>query len=56
MNVFNVCHLSFQRGWKRGNDNFFHFVHEEKKTDETVPATELALQAIEYAKELEMIV
>lgn len=50
-----MCRI-FQRGWRLSKDNFYHFVHEEKKTDDVVPATELALQAIEYARELEMIV
>ncbi|CAH1159339.1 unnamed protein product [Phaedon cochleariae] len=42
--------------WKLGKDNFFHFTPEEKKTHEPIPSRELAQQAIEYAKELEMIV
>ncbi|KAJ3658650.1 hypothetical protein Zmor_010377 [Zophobas morio] len=42
--------------WKLGRDNFFHFAPEVKKTDEPIPSSELAEQAIEYAKELEMIV
>jgi 26S proteasome regulatory subunit N12 len=42
--------------WKVGPDNFFHFVREEKTTDDSIPATELAKQTIDYAKELEMIV
>ncbi len=46
----------FQRKWKRESDDFFHFKHEEKKSDDVIPAQDLALQAIEYARELEMIV
>lgn len=42
--------------WKVGPDNFYHFVREEKTTDDSIPAQELAKQTIEYAKELEMIV
>ncbi|KAJ8949660.1 hypothetical protein NQ314_008121 [Rhamnusium bicolor] len=42
--------------WKLGKDNFFHFTPEVKKTHEPIPSKELAQQAIEYAKELEMIV
>lgn len=42
--------------WKLGKDNFFRFAPEEKKSDEPIPSKELAMQAIEYAKELEMIV
>ena len=48
--------LCLQRGWNLKTDNFFHFVHEEKTEDETIPSTSLAQQAIEYARELEMIV
>ncbi|KAJ8936947.1 hypothetical protein NQ318_015565 [Aromia moschata] len=42
--------------WKLGKDNFFHFTPEVKKTHEPIPSFELAQQAVEYAKELEMIV
>ncbi|XP_074656852.1 26S proteasome non-ATPase regulatory subunit 8-like [Tubulanus polymorphus] len=44
------------RGWKLGSNKYFKFHHEEKKTEEIVPACDLAKQAIEYARELEMIV
>ncbi|XP_783742.2 26S proteasome non-ATPase regulatory subunit 8 [Strongylocentrotus purpuratus] len=44
-----------ERGWELGSDNCFQF-QEEKKTDDAIPSYELALQAIDYAKELEMIV
>ena len=37
-------------------DNYFYFVHEERKLEEVIPATGLAQKAIEYARELEMIV
>lgn len=46
----------FQRKWKLGKDNFFHFTPEVKKSHEPIPSAEFAEQAIEYAKELEMIV
>lgn len=42
--------------WQLGKDNFFYFTQDEKKTDEKIPAIELAEQTIEYARELEMIV
>ncbi|XP_002731397.2 26S proteasome non-ATPase regulatory subunit 8-like [Saccoglossus kowalevskii] len=45
-----------KRGWSLGSDNYFHFLNEEKETEETIPSTELAQQAIVYARELEMIV
>ncbi|XP_044752548.1 26S proteasome non-ATPase regulatory subunit 8 [Coccinella septempunctata] len=45
-----------KKGWKLGKDNFFYFVPEIEKTTEPIPSIELAEQAIEYAKELEMIV
>lgn len=43
------------RNWVVAADNFFHFKQEEK-ADEFIPATVLAQQAIEYARQLEMIV
>lgn len=45
-----------KRKWKLGKDNLYHFAPEIKKTHEPIPSTELAEQAIDYAKELEMIV
>ena len=45
-----------QKKWILGADKFYHFSSEEKKMDEPLPALELASQAIEYARELEMIV
>lgn len=42
--------------WKLGKDNIFHFAPEIKKNDEPIPSREFAEQAIEYARELEMIV
>ncbi|KAL3285311.1 hypothetical protein HHI36_019420 [Cryptolaemus montrouzieri] len=44
-----------KKGWKLVGD-FFHFTPEMEKTTEPIPSVELAEQAIEYAKELEMIV
>ncbi|ELU07645.1 hypothetical protein CAPTEDRAFT_162401 [Capitella teleta] len=44
------------RNWTKAADGYFHFVHEEKKTDDDVPAMFLATQTIGYAKELDMIV
>jgi len=41
--------------WKVAG-NFFQFTAEEEKNDEPIPSRELAEQAIEYARELEMIV
>ena len=43
-------------GWTLNNSNFFYFQQEENKQDEVIPATSLAQQTIEYARELEMIV
>jgi len=42
--------------WKLSSDNFFHFTPETPKNDEPIPSVELAEQAIDYARELEMIV
>ena len=46
----------FQKNWTLGRDNYYYFGTEEKKHDDTLPSSELAEQAIEYARELEMIV
>lgn len=46
---------AFQNKTWKLNNNFFQFIPEEK-THEPIPSQELAKQAIEYAKELEMIV
>jgi 26S proteasome regulatory subunit N12 len=46
----------FQKNWSLGRDNYYYFATEEKKRDDTLPSSELAEQAIEYARELEMIV
>ncbi|KAI0220201.1 26S proteasome non-ATPase regulatory subunit 8 [Lamellibrachia satsuma] len=45
-----------EHGWKLNSENFFYFVHEESKTEEHVPASDLVEKAISYAHELEMIV
>jgi len=42
--------------WTLGNDKMFHFTTEVQKNDETIPSREFAEQAIDYARELEMIV
>ena len=54
--TFVTSLFSKVKKWKLGNDNFFHFVPEVKKSTEPIPSIELAEQAIEYARELEMIV
>lgn len=45
-----------QKKWVLGKDKYYQFRTDEKKCDEGLPALELATQAIEYARELEMIV
>jgi len=46
-----------KRGWKLGSDNYYHFeVENGDKNDGPIPSLELALQTIDYAKDLEMIV
>jgi len=45
-----------KRQWKRSDDDFYYFTIEVKRVDEAIPSFELASQAIEYARELEMIV
>lgn len=42
--------------WKLGANNFFYFTPDTPKNDEPIPSVELAEQAIDYARELEMIV
>ncbi|CAH0393049.1 unnamed protein product [Bemisia tabaci] len=42
--------------WKLGQDSFYSFGSDEKGTEETLPSCMLAEKAIEYARELEMIV
>lgn len=54
---FIIFHFQLQNmKWKIGSDNFFHFTPEVPKNDEPIPSKELAEQAIDYARELEMIV
>ncbi|XP_060532598.1 26S proteasome non-ATPase regulatory subunit 8 [Cylas formicarius] len=47
--------IAAKKNWKLGKDNFFHFTP-EMRCHEPIPSVELAQQAVEYAKELEMIV
>jgi 26S proteasome regulatory subunit N12 len=44
------------RGWKLNTTDKFFYFHQEEKKDDYIPALDLAGQAIEYARELEMIV
>jgi len=44
-----------KKEWLLKPDNYYHFTVEEK-ADDNIPSFELTAQAIEYAKELEMIV
>jgi len=44
-----------ERKWKLGQDEVFYFSC-EKKADDVIPSLTLAQQAIDYARELEMIV
>lgn len=43
------------KSWRLGNDKIFYFSC-EKKADDVIPSLQLAQQAIDYARELEMIV
>ncbi|XP_023244119.1 26S proteasome non-ATPase regulatory subunit 8-like [Centruroides sculpturatus] len=45
-----------ERGWKMDRDNRFVFIMEVKQSDTNIPASELASQTIQYARELEKIV
>ncbi|XP_078591863.1 26S proteasome non-ATPase regulatory subunit 8-like isoform X2 [Branchiostoma floridae x Branchiostoma japonicum] len=55
-NKKDVKEYAAKRGWTLRPDHFFEFNKEPEKKEETIPANELASQAIEYARELEMIV
>jgi 26S proteasome regulatory subunit N12 len=46
-----------KKKWTVAKDGYFHFgVPNEKKVEEPIPSTELVTLAIDYARELEMIV
>jgi 26S proteasome regulatory subunit N12 len=51
----NLMTYAKKRGWTHSHDGYFYF-NTEKKNDDNIPSLELARDAIEYAKELEMIV
>jgi len=51
----NLQTYAVKRGWTISKDGYFCF-NTEKKQDDRIPSFELAKDAIEYAKELEMIV
>jgi len=56
INMYYYYYYYLQRKWTLNKqDNSFHF-HREKKADDVIPTMDLAAQAIEYARELEMIV
>ncbi|NWJ04483.1 PSMD8 ATPase, partial [Crypturellus undulatus] len=46
-----------KRGWVLGPSSYYSFGRQQHKAEDgTIPATELATQVIEYARQLEMIV
>ncbi|XP_012254437.1 26S proteasome non-ATPase regulatory subunit 8 [Athalia rosae] len=46
-----------KKNWNLGKDGYFHFgLPNEKKSEEPIPSSDLATLAIDYARELEMIV
>ncbi|XP_046749591.1 26S proteasome non-ATPase regulatory subunit 8 [Diprion similis] len=46
-----------KKNWNLGNDSYFYFgIPNEKKSEEPIPSADLATLAIDYARELEMIV
>lgn len=53
-----IREYSKQRTWTLSNDNYFYFnvKDQQKETEDVIPAKKLAEQAIDYARELEMIV
>ncbi|CAL8147544.1 unnamed protein product [Orchesella dallaii] len=55
MNGAQLNTYAAKRGWTLGKDKLYYFSTEQKQ-DDRIPSYELAKDAIEYAKELEMIV
>lgn len=51
-----LCCLVSQREWTLNSGDYYVFQIDVKKSDDSLTALELAKQAIEYARELEMIV
>jgi len=45
-----------ERSWTFNARENMYLFHREKKADDVIPATDLTQQAIDYARELEMIV
>jgi hypothetical protein len=47
-----------KRKWNLAKDNFFYFQRKTtiEQENQTIPANDLVMQMIEYAKELEIIV
>uniref|UniRef100_R4FNT0 Putative 26s proteasome regulatory complex n=1 Tax=Rhodnius prolixus TaxID=13249 RepID=R4FNT0_RHOPR len=60
LNLANLSALkeyAAKKHWVVGKDNYYYFAPEDKKkSDEALPSKELVTQAMEYARELEMIV
>lgn len=49
--------IANKKGWNLSNDGYFNFnTPNERKTEEPIPSADLATLAIDYARELEMIV
>ena len=58
LHICVVVVLRVQRKWNlvpESPDGMFYF-HREQKADESIPSLDLATRAIEYARELEMII
>lgn len=53
---FILIKLPLQREWSLNSGDYYLFQIDVKKCDDSLTALELAKQAIEYARELEMIV
>jgi len=55
-NLNNMKEYGKKRDWVLGNGDWYMFQIDVKKSDDSLSAIELAKQAVEYARELEMIV
>ena len=53
---YNQSGFFLQRDWTLNSGEYYMFQIDVKKSDDSLTALELSKQAIEYARELEMIV
>ena len=59
LSITNLNHMKeygSKRNWTLGEGDWYMFQIDVKKCDDSLSAVDLARQAVEYARELEMIV